>query len=182
MQGLKCKPLTYRKERRMRIENKQRLHPPGKTSLGVETGNGLNNNRGAGVSGDVLHDGVGNRTLYAGEGLGVGETCDLCAHGKMEERGYLCADNGEKIPMDRALDEGLSCFNFKPKQEETNFQEVALLGCLKINPFNPIAVAQALPEMVEALREFVKYFDCNSVHQFKIYNKAKAALQKAGVE
>lgn|GEM_PF-3227225 len=122
-------------------------------------------------------------------------TCDLCKWGKVEKVNYHCDKDNVLILLGDALDDELICSNFEAKKDVKTFQEIALQECSKVNLSNPQAVAEAIPEIVEALKSLVALLnsgdpvevgchctDSGEGHVVCVWCKAKAVLQKAGVK
>lgn len=55
----------------------------------------------------------------------------------------------------------------------------AVNACIKINPDNPQAVAEALPDMYEALQAFDHYLCASPPHNLKLKKYAVELLEKA---
>jgi len=64
------------------------------------------------------------------------------------------------------------------KEEDANLMTTAVNACFQVNPSNPQAVAEAVPEMVKVLRTALRDVELGTESVLLI----KDILQKAGVK
>ena len=88
---------------------------------------------------------------------GVGDVkqsaiCPNCEYGQERIKGFYCELVRLEISTKAALNENIPCVNFAAREKPLTFDEISLRECKKVNPDNPQAVAEAISDLLEALK------------------------------
>lgn len=109
----------------------------------------------------------------------MSKACTECNCIKANGVDFFCEVASVCVPNEVALDPEGECQYFKQRTGPTPFEVVILRECLKINPDNPQAVAEAIPLLWELAWEAVKY---NPKFLPKLVEMGTEAIHKAKTE
>lgn len=84
-------------------------------------------------------------------------TCDKCQYGEVRAVDFYCSTAKTNIRRKLGLNDA-PC-EFFAKSEKPSFSQVALSKCHEVNPDNPQAAAEAIPELLEALKFTIGQFE-----------------------
>ena len=108
-------------------------------------------------------------------------TCDKCKHGEVKGDDFYCLEAKVKIYRKYALNS--SCCDAFNESEKPSFSQVALSKCHEVNPDNPQAVAEAISDLLEALKMTMSYLesfrDDWQEGEEMVYHHAEHAVSKA---